>query len=225
MKFLDKIKMHCASLKLLFDFSEFSGKFTVWKVIRLVLRILLLVPAFLIYLLLLVWILIAQLSCFFASIPSHSITEIRKNAGYDTKEFKWLFILSYLILYLFVIIFDIILVVAPVFMSVISFMMDAIMWIAHLGKSELINTNITLDYKGNEKTKFIRSSASNHDFHEVVIAVIAYIVIYYISFFAVVNSLIFIILVVLLTAAYFAYYNILPSLKNKKNNKGNNTNE
>lgn len=225
MNFLDKIKMHCASLKLLFDFNEFTGKVTVWKIVRLILRILLLVPAFLIYLLLLIWILIAQLSCFFASIPSHSITEIRKNAGYDIKEFKWLFILSYLILYIFVILFDIILVVAPVFMSVISFMMDAIMWIAHLGKSELINTSITLDYDGKEKTKLIRKSASNHNFNEVVIAIIAYIVIYYISVVRLFNGLIFIILAVLLTAAYYVYYNVLPSLKNKINNKDNDTNE
>jgi heme/copper-type cytochrome/quinol oxidase subunit 4 len=172
----ENIKKYCASLELLYDFSEFRGRFSLKKVFRFILRISLLIPCFYIYLALLTQILILELIGFFLKIPSDAISRLRSNSGYDIKEFKWLFILTYLILYIFLFVFDIIRIILPIYLRIIAFQLDAVLWIAHLGDSEFVNLNIAMEKEGKQKTKLIWVNASNRSFSEfVVIFVLGYL--------------------------------------------------
>ncbi|MDD4000543.1 MAG: hypothetical protein PHX62_06600 [Bacilli bacterium] len=180
MNYFELIKKHSAGLEFLYDFSEFRGRFNFLKAVRLLLRIILLIPCFLFFITVLVNIFILELIGFFASIPGNALAKLRANAGYDPKEYKWLFILTYLILYLVFLIFDVIAILLPVILAVYAFLLDGILWIAHLGRSEFVNLNLIIDNEGNEKTKFVWAYSSR-SFSEVFINLVIVFFIYIIS--------------------------------------------
>jgi hypothetical protein len=180
MKFIENIKKHCASMELLYDFSEFK-RITVLSILRFIIRIIILIPCFLIYLYLLVVISGFQFLGFLVSLPGQALNKIRANPGYDNKEYKWLYILSNLFLYFAVMVFDIILVFLPLFLALFSFCLDAVLWLARLGKSRFVNVNICFNEDSNDDLEYISMRASNRSFGEIVSFIAITLCLFYVA--------------------------------------------
>jgi hypothetical protein len=84
---------------------------------------------------------------FFTSIPGTLVKKIRMDSlGYDESN-KWLFNISYLMLYLFVLVFELAYIIINYWTIILSFIIDCLMWILTFGKTQLVNTDLSLNDK------------------------------------------------------------------------------
>lgn len=93
------------------------------------------------------------LNMFFTSIPGALVKKIRMDSlGYDESN-KWLFNISYLMLYLFVLVFELAYILINYWTIILSFTIDCLMWILTFGKTKLVNTNLSLNNKIDQSLK------------------------------------------------------------------------
>ena len=87
------------------------------------------------------------INMFFTSIPGSLVKKIRMDSlGYDESN-KWLFNISYLMLYLFVLVFELAYIIINYWTIILSFTIDCLMWILTFGRTKLVNTDLSLNDK------------------------------------------------------------------------------
>lgn len=95
-----------------------------------------------------------------------------ESLGYDESN-KWLFNISYLMLYSFVLIFEFAYIFINYLIVILSFVMDCLIWILTLGKTKLANTNLSL----NDKT-YTSQDVRNIDILAIISTFVSILVFY-----------------------------------------------
>lgn len=165
MKLLETSK----SLSLIFDFRK---KDTTNKpsILLLIIRIVLLLVLGIFVLLLHLGIYLLYLWMFFTSMPGKLVKKVRmESLGYDPDN-KWLFNLSYLLLYIFVLPFELMYILVNYSIVVSSFITDCLVWILTLGKTKLTNTNLAM----NEDIQ-LNKEIHNVDVLSIIMTVISFV--------------------------------------------------
>lgn len=131
-------------LSTVFDFQMKSSQKKGIRILLIIIRVLLLLISgiFLFYIHLAIYIL--YLFTFFTSLPGKLVKKVRMDSlGFDPEN-KWLFNLSYLLLYAFVLPFEFMYIFMTYTIVVLSFFTDSFTWILTLGNTKLNCTTISL---------------------------------------------------------------------------------
>lgn len=133
------------TLSLIFDFLDKNDKNKRQHVLIIIFRVILLLAIGIFALFLHIAIYILYLWMFFTSIPGKLVKKIRMDSlGFDNSN-KWLFNLSYLLLYIFVLPFEFTYIFVNYSTVVLSFFTDCLTWILTFGKTKLTNTNLSIN--------------------------------------------------------------------------------
>ena len=127
-----------------FDFQMKSSQKKGIRILLIIIRVLLLILSgiFLFYLHLAIYIL--YLFTFFTSLPGKLVKKVRMDSlGFDPEN-KWLFNLSYLLLYAFVLPFEFMYIFMTYIIVVLSFFTDCFTWVLTLGNTKLNCTKISM---------------------------------------------------------------------------------
>lgn len=140
-------------LSSIFDFRLDHSRNKILSILIIIIRVILFVPIGIVVLLLQAFLYLNYLNMFFTSVPGTLVKRVRMDAlGYDESN-KWLFNLSYLLLYLFVLIFELAHIVIIYMTLILSFTIDCFMWVLTLGETKLNNTELSLTSKVNKSEK------------------------------------------------------------------------
>lgn len=142
---LNKLIETSKTLSLIFDFLDKNDKNKRQHVLIIIFRVILLLAIGIFALFLHIAIYILYLWMFFTSIPGKLVKKIRMDSlGFDNSN-KWLFNLSYLLLYIFVLPFEFTYIFVNYSTVVLSFFTDCLTWILTFGKTKLTNTILSIN--------------------------------------------------------------------------------
>lgn len=133
------------ALSLIFDFQINDSKKKYISIILIIIRVFFLVTFGVLVILLQSFLYFLYLQMFFTSLPGALVKKTRmESLGYDDSN-KWLFNISYLMLYSFVLIFEFLYIFINYLIVILSFVLDCMIWILTLGKTKLVNTKLSLN--------------------------------------------------------------------------------
>ena len=161
------------TFSMIFDFRIKDSKNVLLFIISIIIRVMLLSTIGILVLLLQVFLYFLYLNMFFTSLPGTLVKKIRmESLGYDPSN-KWLFNISYLMLYLFVLIFEFGYIFTNYLIVICSFVMDCLMWILTLGKTKLSNTDLSLDDKN-----LTNCNVNNLDIFAIILTFVSILIFY-----------------------------------------------
>ncbi len=164
------------TLSLIFDFRVNDSRNKSLSIFLIVIRVALLILTGIPVFLLQAIIYVLYLQMFFTSLPGKLVQKTRlESLGYDDSN-KWLFNISYLMLYLFVLIFEFAYIVINYLIVVLSFIMDCLIWILTLGQTKLVNTELSLNDKG-----YLDQSVENIDILAIMLTFVSLLLFNYIG--------------------------------------------
>ncbi len=156
------------TLSLIFDFLDKNNKNKHQHFLIIIVRVILLLAIGIFVLFAHIAIYFLYLWMFFTSIPGKLVKKIRMDSlGYDASN-KWLFNLSYLLLYVFVLPFEFIYIFVNYSTIVLSFFTDCLTWILTFGKTKLTNTNIAITEQEN-----VNPNIKNKDIISILITAVS----------------------------------------------------
>lgn len=110
---------------------------------------------------------ILYLLTFFTSLPGKLVKKVRMDSlGFDSEN-KWLFNLSYLLLYAFVLPFEFFFIFISYLIVVLSFVTDCFTWVLTLGQTKLDCTKISMN-----EDKNVDCVVNNYDILSIVLILI-----------------------------------------------------
>lgn len=158
---------------MIFDFRIKGSRNIYLSVISIFIRAILLITVGLFVILLQVFLYFLYLNMFFTALPGNLVKKIRmESLGYDPSN-KWLFNISYLMLYLFVLIFEFAYIFTNYLIVIFSFAIDCFMWVLTLGKTKLNNTQLSLNDKSN-----VTQNITNTDILAIILTFVSILLFY-----------------------------------------------
>ena len=164
------------TLSSIFDFRIEGSQKKYLSIILIIIRVILLLTFGVIVLLLQAILYFLYLQMFFTSLPGTLVKKTRmESLGYDSSN-KWLFNISYLMLYFFVLIFEFAYIFINYLIVILSFVIDCMIWILTLGKTKLDNTQLSLNDKN-----YIGRVVRNIDILAIVLTFVSILIFYLFS--------------------------------------------
>jgi hypothetical protein len=168
---------------MIFDFRIKCSRNIYLSVISILIRAILLITVGLFVILLQVFLYFLYLNMFFTALPGNLVKKIRiESLGYDSSN-KWLFNISYLMLYLFVLIFEFAYIFTNYLIVIFSFVIDCFMWVLTLGKTKLNNTQLSLNDKSN-----VTQNITNTDILAIILTFVSILLFYVLGEINLLNS-------------------------------------
>ena len=156
------------TLSSIFDFRIDKSQKLYLSIILIIIRAILMATVGMIVLLLQVFLYFLYLQMFFTSLPGNLVKKIRmESLGYDESN-KWLFNISYLMLYSAVLIFEFAYIFVNFLIVILSFVIDCLIWVLTLGKAKLLDTKLSLGDKTN-----ISQSVGNIDILAIILTFVS----------------------------------------------------
>lgn len=164
------------TLSSIFDFRIIDSQKKYLSIVLIIIRVILLVIFGMFVLMLQVVLSFLYLQMFFTSLPGTLVKKTRmESLGYDSSN-KWLFNISYLMLYLFVLIFEFAYIFINYLIVILSFTIDCVIWILTLGKTKLDDTQLSLNDKN-----FIERVVKNIDIFAIILTFVSILVFYFLG--------------------------------------------